>query len=43
MAEYLVKKEQAAEHIIDHIKLAVRYRLASLKNVASKTVNLSFA
>ena len=35
------KMEQTAEQIIDHIKLAVRHRLASLKNVAPDTVNIS--
>ena len=35
------KMEQTAEQIIDHIKLVVRHRLASLKKVAPDTVNIS--
>ena len=35
------KMEQIVEQIIDHIKLAVRYRLASLKKMAPDIVNIS--
>ena len=35
------QKEENTEHILEHIKTTVRYRLGGLKNVAADTINTS--